>query len=445
MNGLIDSVTEKLLSVDRELLAKTKFPIVTISGSFRDVVEHDHKLDDDMNHPDITLSRAHFSMALGVAVAAWGEDKPDPKKAWLVEPTNYVTRKDWNRVAFTETVGRLMARYSLLEKIKKLLLDRNRKAFPLTTTITPPLLFLTEDITKPIISMHIVTGNILAAAGKKVVQVVTDPHVREDYVQHADLSNITYCVFDENTRYEFFSVASAHGKKVDPARVIVTGPPIDPRVVAARHTKKPDSWHRRPLRVLLTTGGLGTNKDELSELLDQLLPLTRKRNNPIQVVYYAGTNADHARMVQQQAEKHRVKLGDFDDRRAAFRLLTSDDIVDANNELLMWGLPWADVVYTKPSGDMAYDAAAAGCALLFLRPWGEWELNIREIFLQLGIGQRAEIGEGQVAQQLTNIMDRTPGEAWLDRALTRAHTLPPHFLRGSENILNVARRLGNSK
>jgi hypothetical protein len=393
-----------------------------------------------MNHPDVTLSRAHYSMALGVAVAAWGSDVPDTKKAWLVEPTNYVTRKDWNRVSFTATMGRMMARYSLLEKIKKLVLDRNRKAFPLTTTIMPPLLFLTENVTRPIISMHIVSGNILAESGKKVVQVVTDPHVREDYVQHANLSNITYCVFDENTRYEFFQVAAAHGKEVDPSRVIVTGPPIDPRVLAARDTKKTDSWRRRPLRVLLTTGGLGTNKDELAKILEQMLPLTRKRNNPVQVVYYAGTNPDHAQMVTKLAEKHKVKLGKITDRRAAFRLLASDDIVDGNNLLLLYGLPWADVVYTKPSGDMAYDAAAAGCALMFLRPWGEWELNIREIFLQLGVARNADIDH--TAEQLDSIRDRTPGTAWLEHALELAHTLPPHLLRGSENILNVARRLG---
>lgn len=440
MNGLVDSVTEKLLAEDRELLANAKFPIVTVSSTYRDVVETTHNYGDEQNHPDITLSRAHYSMALGVAVAAWGSDTPDPKKAWLVEPTNYVTRKDWNRVAFTETLGRLLARHTLLEKIKKLLLDRNRKAFPLTSTITPPLMFLTEGVEKPIISLHSVAGNILAKAGKKVVQVVTDPHVREDYVENAHLPNIKFCVFDENTRYEFFATAAAHGKEVDPARVIVTGPPIDPRVVAARENKKTDSWRRRPLRVLLTTGGLGTNKGQLADILEQLLPLTRKRNQPVQVVYYAGTNADHVKMVEQLAAKHRVKLGEMSDRRASLRVLYRDDIVDANNQLLLYGFSWADVVYCKPSGDMAYDAAVAGCALLFLRPWGEWEVNIREIFTQLGIGRIAELGEGEVAHQLDTIRDTTPGESWLQRALERAHALPPHFVRGSDNILNVARR-----
>jgi hypothetical protein len=438
-NALVDSVTERLLAEDRKLLADTKFPIVTISGTFRDVVEQMHDLADDENHPDVTLSRAHYSMALGVAVAAWGGDEPAAKKAWLVEPTNYVTRKDWKRVSFTATVGRVMARSSLLEKIKKIVLDRNRKSFPLTTTITPPLLFLTESVTRPIISMHIVTGNILAKAGKTVVQVVTDPHVREDYVEMAHLPNITFCVFDENTRYEFFQVAAAHGKTVDPSRVIVTGPPIDPRVLAARDSKKVDSWKRRPLRILLTTGGLGTNKDELAEILEQLLPLTRKKTNPIQVVYYAGTNPDHVKMVKKLLISFNIRSGKLTDRRAAFRLLHSDDIVDANNLLLLYGLTWADVVYTKPSGDMAYDAAAAGCAQLFLRPWGEWELNIREIFLQLGTAQNAKVSD--VAKQIMSLQDRTPGVAWLERALERTHSLPPHFLRGSENILNVARRL----
>ncbi len=437
-NALVDSVTEHLLREDREILSRTKFPIVTISGSFRDVVEETHDLADDKNHPDVTLSRAHYSMALGVAVAAWGSDVPNEKKAWLVEPTNYVSRKDWKRVSFSATVGRLMARNTVLEWLKKNILDRNRKVFPLTTTITPPVLYLTENIEKPIISLHIVTGNILARAGKKVVQVVTDPHVREDYVECAHLPNITFCVFDENTRYEFFQVAAAYNKKVDPARVIVTGPPIDPRVIQSRTKKRPDSWKRRPLRILLTTGGLGTNKDELFTILDQILPLTRKRKQPVQVVYYAGTNADHVRMAKKLALNYGISVGKNNDPRASLRILGSDDIVDANNLLLLYGFPWADVVYTKPSGDLAYDAAAAGCAQLFLRPWGEWELNIREIFLHLGTAQNADVEN--VEKQLNSLRDTTPGTAWLERALNKAHTLPPHFLKGSENILNVARR-----
>lgn len=462
MPNLFDSNTENLLLADQLLLEQTRVPIVTVSASFRDDIELQHKIQDDINHPDVTLSRAHYSMALGVAVQAWGTDQVTEtrtgnrsgqqhilpsaaKKAWLVDPTNYVSNADWSRVAFAETVGRILARHSFLNWVKQNLLDRFlRQNFPLTKNITPGLLFLTQNIQKPILSLHIVAGNILASSNKTVVQVVTDPHVRADYLQYAQLPTMTYCVFDDNTRYEMLEMAQAMGKKLDPERVIVTGPPIDPRIIAARTGKKPDSWRRRPLRVLLTTGGLGTNKPELAELLQQLLPLTRrggrrKGQGAIQLMYYAGTNADHVKMVAELAKAARVTIGDLDDSRASLRVIQNDDIVDANNLLLMHGFPWADAVYCKPSGDMAYDAAVAGCALLFLTPWGEWEYNVQAVFTQLGIGRVADLKHAD--EQLLETINRDYDTPWLESALTKAHNLPPLFSRGAQNILNVHRRV----
>ncbi len=379
-------------------------------------------------------------MALSAGITAWKGDTVDKKAAWIVDPTNYVQHKDWSRVAMSETVGRLMARYSLLEWAKKNILDTfGRKKFPLAEEITPPLMYLFQNVHKPILSFHIVTGNILAHAGKQVVQVVTDPHVREDYVQCAHLSNITFCVFDEQTRYEFLEVAALHGKKVDENRVIVTGPPIDPRVIAVRAGKRADSWRRRPLRVLLTTGGLGTNKDELESILKQLLPHTRRHHHgKIQVVYYAGTNRDHVDMVKKVAkELNGISVSeDMSDRQASLRVLYADDIVDANNLLLAYGFPWADLVFTKPSGDMAYDAVAAGCAVLFLRPWGEWELNIQAIFTQLGVARVAEVKD--ISAQLEHIMDRTLEVPWIESALEKTRLLPPEFSRGASEIVRVA-------
>ena len=99
-NALLDEVTERLLDHDRELLATTHYPIVTLAASFRDVVEEQGSLPDSRDHQDVVFSRAHFSMALGVAVAAWGSDgTPRPEKAWLIDPTNYVRHKDWKRAA----------------------------------------------------------------------------------------------------------------------------------------------------------------------------------------------------------------------------------------------------------------------------------------------------------------------------------------------------------
>ncbi len=56
-------------------------------------------------------------------------------------------------------------------------------------------------------SFHIATGNILAKQDKQVIQVITDPHVREDYLNNAELPNISFCVFDETTKIEFLQKA----------------------------------------------------------------------------------------------------------------------------------------------------------------------------------------------------------------------------------------------
>lgn len=434
-----NQVSLKLLDEDRRLLAQTRFPIVTLSASFRDVVEKQHRLNDKENHPDIVLSRAHYSMALGIAMTAWG-GALDEKKAWLIDPSNYVTKEDWRKFASTELVGRVLARQPFLNWIKQNFIDRfGRKSLPITGAITEPLLFLCQDITRPILSLHIETGNILAPTGKTIVQVVTDPHVRPDYVQNAHLPNMYFCVFDEPTRESFLQVAAAEGKEIDPKRVIVTGPPLDPRVIAAREKKTSTSWRRRATRVLLTTGGLGTNKDELATILKSLLPLTRRRNNAIQILYYAGTNADHVAMATALAAEARVPVGATTDRLAKFRILSADDLVEANILLLRYGFPWADIVYTKPSGDMAYDAAAAGCALLLLEPWGEWERVISSIFQRLNIAK--VVNKKDPALQLQELRD-SGSHPWLEAALERTRLLPPSFLRGSTNILSVAKKVG---
>jgi hypothetical protein len=438
--SLLDDALVRILEEDQFILARTQFPIVTVSASFRDIVELQHTVQDVINQPDVVFSRAHYSMALAVAVAAWGKELVNREKAWLVDPTNYVSKEDWKRIAFSETIGRLMARNDLFAWLKKNILDKyGRRKLPITAAITGPLLFLCQDIKRPIISLHDQAGNILANTGQTIVQVVTDPFVRPEYLQHAELKTMYYCVFDEKTRFDFLELAEAMGKKVDPERVVVTGPPVDPRIVVSREGKNAASWHHRPLHLLLTTGGLGTNKEELGKILRQLLPLCRKSSCQLQLTYYAGTNADHAEMVKRIAKTAKIKLGGITDDQAKLRLLYADDVVTANQLLIQYGFPWADLIITKPSGDMAYDAVAAGCPLLLLEPWGEWEKSIQQTFLNLGLARTAEIKD--IAAQL-RLLTHPDGEVWLDSALSKVLSLPSTYLRGAHNILAVARRAG---
>lgn len=438
--GLVDSTTAHLLQSDQQRLAATRFPIVTVSGSFRDKLEALNDLADAVDHPDIVFSRAHYSMALGVAIAAWGGAKVDATKAWGVDPTNYIQSSDWSKLSGSELLGRTFARHSLLAWLKKHVLDQNvRKKLPFTDAITGPLLFLCEHIERPIISLHYEAGNILAPAGHTILQVVTDPHVQASYLKYAELDNMTFAVFDEQTRHEFFELAEVMEKAVDPRRVVVTGPPIDPRVAAARTKKSATSWQRRPLRILLTTGGLGTNKAELAAILKQLLPLTRSRAQAVQLLYFAGTNQDHVKMVKQLARRARVKIGGAHEAGAKLRVFSGGDVVEANDLLIRLGFPWADLIITKPSGDMAYDAIASGAALLFLKPWGKWEEAILARLTTMGVARVAQTQS--IVAQLASL--RTPhGEkSWLEQALWTAQHLPPRYTRGAYNILALARKL----
>jgi hypothetical protein len=435
MSDLLDPQLTKALELDRHRLETTEIPIVSVAGTFQDEIKKWYHLPEDphpQNHTDVVLSRAHFSMPLGVATQAWA-GKMDPKKAWMVDPTNYVTANQWRKIIFTEEVGKTLARQPLLKILKDFVDKFGRGNLPILTSITPPLLHLTERVDKPILSFHIAAGNILSTQGKEIIQVVTDPHVRPEYVMNADKPNTKYCVFDERTKLEFLEVAAVHKIKVSPDKVIVTGPPIDPRIVAARQHKV--AWRSGRLRLCLVTGGLGTNKYEIRQILLQMLPELRKHPLPYQLTVYAGTQKDIADMVRQLATEHHIKIGADHDQQASLRLLYHPHILEANELLIHHGFHWAHGFITKPSGDMAYDAVAAGCFLLTLKEWGVWEERVREIFEQKDIAYRADVAH--IVEQLKILQSSERGQSWIEKAMNRAFGIEKLFLLGSKKIVET--------
>lgn len=429
---------EAVLSQDRTQLANTAVPIVTVSATFREDLKKWYGYPDDDTTPDVVFSRAHYSMAMAVAQQA-GQSSFDPDQAWIVDPTNYVTAQDWQRVKLTEFVGKTIARHPILKVAKDFIDTFGRSKLPILESIEAPLLYVTRDVKKPVLSLHIAAGNLLAEHGYDVVQVVTDPHVREEYILHADKPGMTYCVFDQRTQFEFLEKAAFLKKKVQPEQVVVTGPPVDPRVLAARRRKA--AWRRGPIRLCITTGGLGTNKQEIKALLEQLLPELRRRDPLCQVLVYSATQTDIAEMVTEMAESERVALGDYSDSRAKLRLLYHPQITDANELLIKYGFPWADGFITKPSGDMAYDAAAAGCFLLTLKEWGVWEENIREVFEQKGIARKLELEHVLEQLQVLSQAKTHRSQPWIEMAMNAAFNLEPLFLEGCTSILNTYRRV----
>ena len=437
MPSLFDPQLIKAFHADKQWLENTQIPIVTMFGTYREDAKGWHGLGEDETITDVVLSRAHFSMAFGVAVQAWG-DRIDHHRAWLVDPTNYVNSKSWNQVMLTEKVGKVIARYPMLKTIKDFVDRFGRQKLPILESITPPLLYLTENIQQPFLSFHIATGNILLDHGKTVVQVITDPHVRYDYLVHAENPKLTYCVFDQNTKDELLEKASIMNKTVDPSRVIITGPPIDPRIVAQRQKKQ--AWRSGPLKLCLATGGLGTNKYELLKIIESLAPTLRRRETEYQLLIYAGTHLDINNAVIKLAKEQHIAVAPTENQKAELRIIYHPQIVDANELLIKYGFSWADGFITKPSGDMAYDAVAAGCFLLTLKEWGEWEGSIRQRFEELGVCRRAVVDNlpAQLAS-LTSAQHNTP--SFITRAMLATHKIPPIYLNGAENIIKTYRKL----
>jgi hypothetical protein len=437
MPSLFDPQLEKTFAEDRKFLERTKLPIITVSGTYTEDLKRIHHLADNETDRDIVFSRAHYTMALAIATQAWG-DKIDPAKAWVVDPTNYVNNKDWFSVNLTESIGKTLARHSFLKLLKDFVDKFGRNKLPILESITPPLLYLTEKVQTPVLSFHIACGNILASQGKHVLQVITDPHVRYDYLTHAENPKMYFCVFDEATKLEFLEKAAIMNLKADASRIIVTGPPIDPRIIKMREKKNP--WRSGPLKLCITTGGLGTNKAEIETLLKQLLPELRKKEEKFRIVVYAGTHQDIAQMVTDMATAHRVSLGDADERSAKLRVLYHPQLINANELLMKYGFPWAHGFISKPSGDMAYDCVASGSFLLTLQEWGEWEHNIRSLFEQKDISRKAAVNN--IVEQLSVLMSaQSRSQSWIESAMHLALRVDKLMLSGAKNIVAAHKKL----
>ena len=141
------------------------------------------------------------------------------------------------------------------------------------------------------------------------------------------------------------------------------------------------------------------------------------------------------------ARVHRIKIGENHDVQSPFRIFHGHDIVDANELLLDYVFPWADGFISKPSGDMAYEAIAAGCFLLTLHPWGEWEENIRARAEVMGVSIRADI-ENIVAQlQAITTVPIEKNKPWVELALEKAQHHAKPLSQGAFNILKLHTKL----
>ncbi|HUW24382.1 MAG TPA: hypothetical protein VMW04_02010 [Patescibacteria group bacterium] len=430
-NKSLDREKMDLLSAleqERTLFHPVQVPIVTVSATFRKELAHRYRA---LYHTadDVVFSRAHYSMAVAVYEAA----KKLRKTAHFSDPTNYVSERNWGKVELIETVGRLIARHRTLKWLKNKVETIVRNKLPITEAVVEPLLYLTEETRCPIISLHYEAGNILVKNGKKVVQVVTDPHVRPQYLGCLPSENIIYAVFDEETKKDFMKEAQRQKKTIADDQVVVSGPPVDPRIIKiGKKEKKIEKG--KPINLAVTTGGLGTNLGEIKKVLQSLAPLLRAPER-IRLFLYAGTHRDFRDFFEDFARKQHINIGNLDNEEAVIRILYEDSIIDANENLIKYVFPWAQGFITKPSGDMTYDAAVAGCFLLFLTPWGEWEENIRKRFIRNGIGRVLKVRKAR--RQIVNLIS----EGKLADSMHKAYQLPNLFRQGAENIVMLQSKL----
>lgn len=416
---------------DRHRLEKVDVPIVTVSASFRSDMER-HLGESAQDRGEIVFSRAHYSMAIAVLEQA----RRQKLSAWMVDPINYLSDRDWQKLERIEIIGQMTARIPILKALKDIFDTFVRKQIPLTAAIQKPLNYVTNRVGSPIISLHYEAGNYLAKVGKRVLQVVTDPHVRPHYLFEAGRPNITFAVFDEATKRSFIEKAAALNLQIAEGKVIVTGPPIDPRVIEKRSGKKPDDYKKRGLRLAITTSGLGTNYGEIKQTLENLLPvLTRKK---IELLLYAGTHLDFYKIFYALAAKNNLPIGG-EDSKMPLRIIYDKSIVIANQKLIDGAFGWADGFITKPSGDMAYDAVAAGCFLLTLDPWGEWEENIYKIFEKKGIALMAD------TTNLAGQLEQLEQKGWFMQAIKNALKIEEIYLHGAKNIVDLQQTLAYNR
>lgn len=420
----------KAIQNEKSLLEKATVPILTISATYRkELADKYHTI---VHTPsDVIFSRAHYSMAEAVRQTAHEMQL----STYMCDPTNYVSHKEWLKVEITETTGQLMARHRLLKWLKDKIDTKARNKLPINKAVTLPTQYLIEKISMPIVSLHYEIGNILVKLGKKVVQVVTDPHVRPQYLECLPTNKIVYCLFDEETKKYFMTEAKKQKKQISDQQLIVTGPPVDPRISKSGLIEK-KLEKNKPINLGVCTGGLGTNLSEIKKVLEILKPYL-KSPEKVRLFLYAGTHRDFRNFFEDFAQKNNIRIGNIDQTSARIRILYEDSIIDANKNLIRHMFPWAHGVITKPSGDMAYDAAAAGCFLLFLEPWGEWEENIQRRFVKRQIGFDLDIKKDY--QDLKSLLNLERNQK-LVSALQNSHHFSLKCNQGTKNILKVQQK-----
>ena len=139
----------RTLHEDRHRLEEVQVPVVTISATFRTDITA-HLGEKSRIAGEAVFSRAHYSM--GVAILS--EAKRRKLTAWLIDPTNYVSQSDWQKIVFIKYIGQIAARTPFIKQLKEVFDRLARNKLPLSQAVQKPLLYVTERVNRPVVSLH---------------------------------------------------------------------------------------------------------------------------------------------------------------------------------------------------------------------------------------------------------------------------------------------------
>src|SRR3989337_1743828 len=111
----MDDELKTILDKERKLLEEAEVPIATVSATFFDQIEEQYAY--KFGREEIVFSRAHYSQALSLLIAA-GEAE---KACWFGDPTSGAAAEDGHKVLLTKKKAEAVPRHDLLKKVKDLM------------------------------------------------------------------------------------------------------------------------------------------------------------------------------------------------------------------------------------------------------------------------------------------------------------------------------------
>jgi hypothetical protein len=362
------------LSAVQTRLGKADIPVLTIAGS-----------------PLIGgyLTMAHDCMMRGFIHAA----EQAGREVCGVDVLDYLTTtEEQDGLVDMAKLPRLVVRTEIgSQLLHNPVVQKMRGGLGFEEILKEKVLELVEKVDKEtvIVVFHYGVAKTLIEAGYSVLVAVTDPSAElthagyYDFLTEENKDKVCYGTMDQLTKEWLIENG---GVKQENIREV--GSFVSPKLVKAGKSKVENRlkhWEEcmngeKKFHVGIFTGGLGTNFWEMRDVVLSLVPLVEEEKLKISVFFNMNTDLrDHLKDI----------LNKNDYTNKSIEVYASRDKDELNKKSIEI-LQAADLVFTKPSGDKAFETLAAGCIPMFLFPLHPHEVRIREYVYQTGVGIEAE-------------------------------------------------------